>query len=273
MAGDTSAYSALGLEPGADAAAIDRAYRKLIKRHHPNREGADAKRAAEINRAYRELRGRFLLETDTLILADDDAVADEQNGWVRAAMGLIIAVAALLAITGPVAAYIRALLPPTTPVIDRNQFTSMASATDGMDQPLHVAAIDTAVRQAVRTGHNDSAILNQSRECHRQLLLEPSVTQLDRCAAFDDAVVELQNRDPMWARGPFSELSVTNRQWSAASALSNDYLAIDSRLDRIRVHVELSLAPTAPAPIAPATALPSVATEPDHLTVNEVEAN
>jgi len=32
-------------------------------------------------------------------------------------------------------------------------------------------------------------------------------------------------------------------QWSAASVLSNDYLAIDSRLDRIRLQVELALAP------------------------------
>ena len=82
-----------------------------------------------------------------------------------------------------------------------------------------------------------------SRDCHRQLRLEPSVTQLDRCAAFDDAVVELQDTDPMWDRGPFSQVIVTNRQWSAASALSNDYLAIDSRLDRIRLQVELALAP------------------------------
>ena len=44
-------------------------------------------------------------------------------------------------------------------------------------------------------------------------------------------------------RGPFSELSVTGRLWSAASALSADYLAIDGRLDRIRLRVELTLAP------------------------------
>jgi hypothetical protein len=32
----------------------------------------------------------------------------------------------------------------------------------------------------------------------------------------------------------------------AASALSDDPLAIDGRLDRIRLHVELALAPTLP---------------------------
>ena len=69
---------------------------------------------------------------------------------------------------------------------------------------------------------------------------------LDRCAAFDDAVVQLQDRDPLRDQGPFSELAVTGRQWSAASTLSNDYLAIDGRLDRIRLRVELALAPPEP---------------------------
>ena len=56
MAGRASAFAALGLPPGADAAAIEQAYKRLIKQHHPDREGGDSTRAAEINRAYRELR-------------------------------------------------------------------------------------------------------------------------------------------------------------------------------------------------------------------------
>src|SRR4029078_149432 len=56
MGGDPSAYAALGLEPDADAAAVDRAYKRLIKEHHPDREGGSATRAAERNRAYRDLR-------------------------------------------------------------------------------------------------------------------------------------------------------------------------------------------------------------------------
>ena len=82
---------------------------------------------------------------------------------------------------------------------------------------------------------------------------EPSLAQLDRCAAFDDAVVQLQDRDPLRDQGPFSELAVTGRQWSGATALSDDYLAIDGRLDRIRLRVELALAPDAAAP--PATTI------------------
>ena len=77
-----------------------------------------------------------------------------------------------------------------------------------------------------------------------------SIANLDRCAAFDDAVVQLQDRDPLRDQGPFSELAVTGRQWNGASALSDDYLAIDGRLDKIRLRVELSLAPALEAPAA-----------------------
>jgi DnaJ family protein A protein 1 len=58
MAADVTYYAVLGLKPGADRDAIEQAYRSLIKRYHPDREGGDGKRAAEINRAYFELRGR-----------------------------------------------------------------------------------------------------------------------------------------------------------------------------------------------------------------------
>jgi hypothetical protein len=44
---------------------------------------------------------------------------------------------------------------------------------------------------------------------------------------------------------------VTGRQWSAASELSDDSLAIDGRLDQIRLRVEMVLAPEVP-PVAPA---------------------
>jgi hypothetical protein len=39
---------------------------------------------------------------------------------------------------------------------------------------------------------------------------------------------------------------------TSPTALSNDYLAIDSRLDRIRLHVQMALAPVTPTQMAPA---------------------
>ena len=117
-----------------------------------------------------------------------------------------------------------------------------------MGQPIHNAEVSEGIRDALRIArkYDDAALLSASRDCHRLLRLKPSVARLDRCAAFDDAVVELQNRDPMWDGGPFGGPAVTRRQWSAASTLSNDYLAVDGRLDRIRLQVELALAPPEP---------------------------
>jgi DnaJ domain len=245
MRANASAYAALGLDPDADPADIDRAYKRLIKRYHPDREGGDALRASEINRAYRELRGRPAPE-EALEFHEAEPSAGTGRGWVRAAMVLIIGVATLIVATGPVTALIRQLSPAPSRVSAR--LPGVATASDVMDQPIARTAVNEGVREALRIvgSRNDAALLDASRDCHRALRLQPSVTQLDRCAAFDDAVLDLQNRDPMWDRGPFSQIAVTGRQWSAASALSNDYLAVDGRLDRIRLLVELSLAPREP---------------------------
>lgn len=48
-------FLVLGVEPGADAAAIHRAYRKLAWRHHPDR-GGSAARMRELNIAFAQLR-------------------------------------------------------------------------------------------------------------------------------------------------------------------------------------------------------------------------
>jgi hypothetical protein len=59
-------------------------------------------------------------------------------------------------------------------------------------------------------------------------------------------VVLLQDRDPLRDQGPFRQVAVNRRHWSDAAMLSSDSLAIDSRLDRIRLRVELRLAPGEP---------------------------
>jgi hypothetical protein len=258
MAADASAYAALGLEPGADASDVDRAYKQLIKEHHPDREGGDSARAAEINRAYRELRAAFG-SRDALDF-NDPPLEEDRAGWVQGAIALLLALAVLFTLTGPASTYMRQLLEPRTPALQDRAAAPVRRGVDAMDQPLHLAAVTGAVREAVALleKRDDGALLDASRGCHRALHLEPSITQLDRCAAFDDAVLQLQDHDPMWDQGPFSQIAVTGRQWSGSSALSNDYLAIDSRLDRIRVQVELALAPPAPPRIVRATGQVSV---------------
>ena len=248
MAGDASAYAALGLEPGADPAAIERAYKRLIKLHHPDREGGDAGRAAEINRAYRELRGGAG-PFEPLTFHDDELPQVRRNAWLQTAIITIVGIG-LLSVVRPMATYIRQLSKDSSQPSVSEQ-AAAARPADPMDQPLDILAIKGAAREALANRRSPASLLSVSRDCHRILRQAPTMTQLDRCAAFDDAVVQLQDRDPMWDQGPFSQLSVTGRQWSAGSSLSNDYLAIDSRLDRIRVQVELALAPPAPPPRTP----------------------
>ena len=245
MAGRASAFVVLGLEPGADMVAIEQAYKRLIKQYHPDRQGGDGSRAAEINRAYRELRGGRA-PNDPLQFNEALARRRRRRAWpVAAALGAGLA-AAVFFVVGPA-------VPTMSPIasagaehpIDR----AAAPAAEPMEEALHVRAIDAAVGTAVRLfrTRDEYALANASGDCQRRFRQDPGTAMLDRCAAFDDAVVGLEDRDPLRDEGPFAPLAVTGRQWSAASALSDDYLAIDTRLDRIRLRVELALAPQVPA--------------------------
>lgn len=244
MVADASAFAALGLEPDADNAAIEQAYRRLIKQHHPDREGGDAQRAAEINRAYREIRAERHL-TDPLELNEDSPQEPRQGGgWLAFAMLLAAATVGLLASQTPLTP-----LADLAPAVGASRLAGgrTVSARDSlMDRPLNLAAIDGSVRDALRLSRtsDEMALATASRSCHHALRTSPSLARLDRCAAFDDAVVQLQDRDPLRDQGPFSEIAVTGRVWSGATALSDDSVAIDGRLDRIRLRVELALAST-----------------------------
>ena len=249
MAEDASAFAALGLEPDADDAEIEQAYKRLIKEHHPDREGGDAKRAAEINRAYRELRVNRNLQ-DPLELNQDrwEGRRSAHRGWPAFVLLAMAGIAILLIFASQLGLSADAV---KSPVLHR--FASArdkVARADAMDQPLHVSAITASAKRAqyLSRTRDEMALATASRDCHHELRNDPSLLQLDRCAAFDDAVVQLQDRDPLRDQGPFSELAVTGRLWSGASALSDDNVAIDSRLDRIRLQVELALMP-APQPI------------------------
>jgi hypothetical protein len=257
MAGRVSAFAILGLAPGADAAAIEATYKKLIKLHHPDREGGDGMRAAEIIRAYRELRGGPLAVADPLEFNEDFRLGRKGRRWPLFALLVALAIGALVMLHGPVAPLVRKVLPAASSGLPLGHVRATAEAGDTMDQPLHAATIDGAVDDALRLTRtsDEIALASASRDCRRQFREKPTMAQLDRCAAFDDAVVQLQDRDPLRDRGPFAQLAVTGRQWSAGSSLSDDYLAIDGRLDRIRLRVELAIA-AALEPAAPPASPP-----------------
>jgi curved DNA-binding protein CbpA len=251
MADDASAYSALGLEPDADASAIEQAYKRLIKEHHPDREGGDAHRAAEINRAYRELRAERNLK-DPLELNEEwgEGPAAGGHSWPAFALLAMAGIAGLLLLVGPLGPSADALRSPVLHRFSSEQ--EMAAPAGPMDEPLHVSAIVAAAQRALYLARtrDEMALASASRDCHHELRSDPSLLQLDRCVAFDDAVVQLQDRDPLRDQGPFGELAVTGRLWSGATALSDDYVAIDGRLSRIRLQVEIALAPASqPAPV------------------------
>jgi hypothetical protein len=237
MGGDSSAYAALGLKPGAEWSAVERAYRSLIKQHHPDRAGGDAARASEINRAYRDLRARFT-ERDALEFNDTPAYDRRRSRAV-----LIPAGVALLALAASASLFRGGTWPkPVLPIAGAPGPSQAAS--EAINQPLHLDLIDAAVAQALSMSRSsdEMAMAAASRDCHHRLRTSPAIALLDRCAAFDLAVVLLEDRDPLRDEGPFSELSVTGRLWSGASPLSSDSLAIDGRLNRIRLAVEMRLA-------------------------------
>src|SRR5690349_8713985 len=163
MAADASAFAALGLEPGADAAAIELAYKKLIKLHHPDREGGDAARAAEIIRAYRELRGGAA--KDPLEFNDDLSTRREGIRWPLIALcAAMIAGAPLL-----IAPIMRAVAPAAVARLPLGHPAATAARIDPMDQPLHLGMIDGAVRQALHLSRtkDEMALANASSDCQR----------------------------------------------------------------------------------------------------------
>jgi len=251
MMGRASALAVLGLQSGADTAAIEKAYKQLIKQHHPDREGGDASRAAEINRAYRELRGGRAA-IDPLQFNEDLQNRRRRRRWPLAAVFAIASMAALMMLIGPSTPLTRGIWAARAQMPLRHGSPSRYAIADPMADKLHIKVIDEAVRDAQRMfrTRDEMALANESRECQRRFRERPGTMLLDRCAAFDDAVVGLEDRDPLRDEGPFAPLSVTGRQWSAASSLSDDDIAIDDRLDQIRLRVELGLVPELPPPAA-----------------------
>lgn len=254
MAADASAHAVLGLEPGADWAAVELAYKTLIKAHHPDRPGGDGGRAAEINRAYRELRRqRAVLDERKAswpAIQPMPELRRRRRPWLAAAVG-IAGAALLLFLTDPSDKLLDDLRMRAAPIGASTVRTpEVAPATEDMDQPLRLAAIRSGVAEAKRLAatRNETAMAEAAGKCQSDLQARPSLAQLDRCAAFDDAIVHLEARDPWHDDGPFGQASVTEREMSAANLFSDDVLAIDGRLDRVRLQVELALAPPDPAP-------------------------
>lgn len=248
MRGDRSAFETLGLAPDADRAAIDQAYRRLIKQFHPDRPGGDRGRAEEIIRAYRQLRGSSAAPDQ---LEFNERPADRGFSVVWQIAGLLVAIGLLLLalLAGPFDSgfqtRLRAIELPGKAAESRR-----AARADPFAAPIDDEDLARTAEQVRRDfGRTDEATLaDTSRDCHRRFRQSPDARHFDRCVAFDLAVILLQDRDPMRDQGPFREIAVVRRHWAEAALLSNDYYRIDTRLDRLKLKVELLLAPTVPPP-------------------------
>ena len=252
-------YAVLGLRPGAGRAEVDEAYRRLIKRHHPDRMGGDGSRAAEINRAYTILRRSLPAPAQprrsvpvTMHLPPRRGTGHRRTGWLLVSFIIVAGIAG-------VATQSSRSVPSRTaydlPLPWTNEVRSVAAAaplTD-FDEPLHTGVIDQAIADAVKfheAGDLDST-LAFSRACHNKLREKPSLTWFDACAAFDEAMVTLNSDNSLAESGPFNGTSVIARQIAAARQLSGDILSADSRLHDIRSRVDLTLLPRMDEAAAP----------------------
>ena len=249
MGGVRSDLAVLGLEPGADRRAIDDAFKSLMKQHHPDRPGGDGARAAEIIRAYRALRPGSMIARE---IEFRDRPGRRAATWRWWALGLLAILAAVI---------LASLADPTPRSGPARLGTEVArelglrspKEPGPIEQPLYEDAIDAAADEARQMiGRRDEmALAEKSRDCRLAFRASRELSAFDRCVAFDVAVVLLQDRDPLRDQGPFGQVSVSRRHWSDAAMLSSDSLAIDSRLDRIRLRVELRLAAADPMPEMP----------------------
>ena len=246
MGGVRSDLAVLGLEPGADRRAIDDAFKRLMKQHHPDRPGGDGVRAAEIIRAYRALRPGSMVASEIEFRKRPGTASTKWRWWM---LGLAAAAAA---------AILAAAVDPT-PRSGPARLGSEVAQELGLrapnepqmiEQPLSHAAIDSATDEArtLASQRDEMHLAEKSRDCHLTFRNSRDLAAFDRCVAFDVAVVLLQDRDPLRDQGPFRQVAISRRHWSDAALLSKDSLAIDSRLNRIRLRVELRLAPDEPLP-------------------------
>jgi hypothetical protein len=279
MQGPSSPYAVLGLSAGAGRDEIERAYRRLIKLHHPDRDGGDAERASEINRAYAELR-RAGQDTDRQTAApprrprsrrarrrrrrlrERQARSQVWSVLTLGLCGLLLLQAEPLSddLTAGWYGFEQAVEPVFS---GSGQRRSEPTAIDAL---LSEAAIAAAVRQAesLSAAGNEDALSEQSRACHRDLRATPTIEMLDRCVAFDIAAAALADYDRAGDDGRFGAPEMTARQMNSGSLLSGDYLAIERRLDRVRSIVGMSLRRAPPelqtpvVPQEPGTAVPAL---------------
>ena len=273
MAASTASYVVLGLGPGADRAAVDRAYRALMKLYHPDR-GGDPAKAVEINRAYAEITRpsavtrepepdptdlAFALYARRVALnAARAREAKRRSRWPLMAVPLLLLAAAAWMEREPlrdVAWQMRwRYFPPLIEAVDGAEDSGVTGDVSvGQRTPIELESVRAALFNArnilSRGGLGEAA--NLSRICYQHFARAPTVRGYDRCVAFDDSVLLLSGANAV-DRGVFSAGSLTARQLGAGRILGADYGSIEDRLDRVRIRTMQEIQ-AVDAPLQPAT--------------------
>jgi len=249
MRGDHSAYFALGLRPGAPRSEIDEAYRRLIKLHHPDRNGGDGARASELNRAYTELRREAPRPPRQPV---PTSVYRPRRRRVHGRLGGLLVLAVVVVVAGFVAPEGGPLLTDSPEVVPVEWGSGGLRASIApvpplgrFDEPLHAEVIQSAIRTAAEFHalEDIQGAIAYSRDCHDRLLSDPSLVLFDACVAFDEATVALAEAGAARDSANFSGSAVTARQSAAARALSKGVAGADSRLHQTRSPVEMEVLP------------------------------
>ena len=186
-----SAYAVLGLGPGVDRKAVEDAYRRLMKRHHPDRAGGDPARAAAINDAYALLRHK---EADTAL----PLRLRKRRAQRRRALWLPVVV------VGLVPAATLWLLPHGVGLVTPSHGPpgggahAVAPQPPGRPNGVDDEAISAAVEQALAyaQGQKWKDAERYAATCASDLARLGGPSLLDHCVAFERAVALVQGREP-----------------------------------------------------------------------------
>jgi hypothetical protein len=250
MTAERSAYAILGLRPGAGRAEVNDAYRRLMKRHHPDRPGGDANRAAEINRAYTFLRRRLgepVRVPVTIPLRRRPPPARFRRlAWLftLGVIGISLALANRDAQ--------RSTARPAFPVFSEWSNSTVSdddvpyeAPVASFDEPVQPGIVSRAVADAVRfrSSGDVSGASAYSRDCQVTLRRERNLGWFDACSAFDEAMLTLYGDSGQPDSSPFNQAAVVSREIAAARILSDDSLSVDSHLHQIRSQVDMEILP------------------------------
>ncbi len=256
---ERSAYAILGVRPGAGRAEVNIAYRRLIKRYHPDRPGGDSNRAAEINRAYTFLRRRLGEPVRVPVAVPIRRRAGPARFRRAASLFTVLIIGVAIAVvsrdghlgTTPPAFLLFSEWNRTPPVESDGNYGDAPLAD--FEEPVQPRIVANAVADALRfhAAGNLSAAVAYSRDCQISLRRERKLGWFDACAAFDEAMLTLYGDSGKPDSSAFNEAAVVAREIAAARILSDDTLAADSHLHQIRSQVDIAILPMLDSAAAP----------------------